>query len=606
VSALAGCYWFGRVACSDDLQPCTTAAAHRAGGEFRYWSSGPVAVAHADRWRSASAGHGTPQDFPAYDPLSRTTVVVDGVVDNIDELAGTLGVQPTLEATVRAAFQRWSAESCSRLLGDFVVVVYDESARRLTCVRDPLGQRPLFYGVSSRGIVIGSEAQQVVRHPAIRRDINEGMIAEHLADAPSTVGETHWKNVYRLPPAHALEIDSKGYSVRRYWNFDPGAQVRHANGDQYADHFLDLFTRAVECRLQTPARQPANVGVLLSGGIDSSSIAGVAQALRQASGETPIHALSATFPNRSCDESAFIDAVVEKWRLPAARADVVIPAVGELREDVNRYLDLSISPGSTADVLRRQAAAMGVDVLLTGCGGDDYFSGSPLALAAMLRRGQVIRAARAAVNPLLSDRARRVLRPMFGARPPKRPWIRPEFRTRVSLDERLAPAPVPPFPTREQRDMYRLVSGLFQIIGDEIEDRAAHATGVLQRHPFYDRRVAEFGLALPPDQRFRDGRHKIVIRRALRDFLPPAIAARADKAEFSFTYIEALESLGGAKLLGKLRSDEAGWVDGDVARNMYRHMIDLYRRASDGYIELTGPLWAIVSLEMWLEQVEAS
>jgi asparagine synthase (glutamine-hydrolysing) len=595
VSALAGCYWFDGVACSGDLQPCTTAGAHRAGSEFRYWSSGPVALAHADIWRS---------DFPSYDSLSRTAVVVDGVVDNVDELAGTLGAQPSLAVTVLAAFQRWGIQSGSRLLGDFVVVVYDESARRLTCVRDPLGQRPLFFGVSSRGIVFASEAQQVVRHAAIGREINEGMIAEHLADAPTTVRETHWKNVYRLPPAHALEIAPNGYAVRRYWNFDSGAQVRHANADEYADHFLDLFTRAVECRLQTPARQPANAGVLLSGGIDSSSVAGVAQALRKASGGPKIHAFSAKFPNRPCDESTFIDAVVERWQLPATRADVVLPAIGELREDVDRYLDLSISPGSTANLLRRRATAMGVDVLLTGCGGDDYFSGSPLGLAAMLGRGHVIRAARAAVNPLLSDRARRVLRPVFGARSPNRTWIRPEFHKRVNLDERLAPSPVPQFPAREQRDMYRVVTGLSQVIGDEIEDRAAHAAGVLQRHPFYDRRVAEFGLALPSDQRFRDGQHKIVIRRALRDLLPPVVATRLDKAEFSFTYIEALEGLGGEMLLGKLRSEDAGWVDGAVVRDMYRRMIGLYSRGSDAYIELTGPLWTVMALEQWIESVE--
>ena len=595
MSALAGCYWFDALACPGDLEPCTTAGAHRAGSEFRYWCSGPVAIAHADRWRSG---------FPSSDSLSRITIVVDGIVDNVDELAGMLGAEPTLAATTLAAFQRWGVEAGSHLLGDFVVVVYDESSRRLTCVRDPLGQRPLFYGVGARGIVFASEAQQVVRHPAIRRDINEGMIAEQLADAPSTIGETHWKNVYRLPPAHALEIVPNRHSVRRYWNFDPDAEVRYANADEYADHFRDLFTRAVECRLQTPARKPANVGVLLSGGIDSSSVASVAQALRHASGALPIHALSATFPNRPCDESPFIDTVVEKWRLLPTRADIVLPAIDELRQDVDRYLDLSISPGSTANVLRRRAAAMGVDVLLTGCGGDDYFSGSPLGLATMLSRGHVIRAARAAVSPLLSDDARRVLRPVFGARPPKRPWIRPEFQARVNLDERLELRPVPPFPTRDQRDMYRIVTGLAQVIGDELEDRAAHAHGVLQRHPFYDRRVAEFGLALPADQRFHDGRHKVVIRHALRDFLPSAVATRLDKAEFSSTYVEAFENCGGEKRLRDLRSEGAGWVDGAVVRDMYQRMIGLYSGGSDAYIELTGPLWMVMALEQWIESVE--
>jgi asparagine synthase (glutamine-hydrolysing) len=597
VSALAGCYWFDAVAHPDDLRSSTRCAAHRAGGPFQHWASGPVALAHADRSHSSVA-------FPFYDRPSRTAVIVDGHLDNLDELAAALDTPSALATTVLAAFRRWGVEACSKLLGEFVVIVYDEAERRLTCVRDPLGQRPLFYGIAERGIVFGSEAQQVVRHPGIRRDINEGMIAEHLADAPSTVGETVWRHVHRLPPAHALEITSNGYVVRRYWNFDPDACLRHANGEEYAEHFLDIFTRAVECRLRTCTGEPARVGVLLSGGIDSSSIAGVAQSVRQKSRGAPIHAFSATFPGRSCDESSFIDAVVEKWRMPATRADLALPARQDLIRTVDRYLDLAASPGTTADVLRRQASSMGMDVLLTGCGGDDYFSGSPLGWKTMIGRGQLIRATRALVSPLLSNRARRMLKPVFGARPAKRPWIRSELRQRVNLDDRLAPRGVLPFPTREQREVYRVVTGLPQIIGDEIEDRAAHAAGILQRHPFYDRRVAEFGLALPSNQRFHDGLHKVVIRHALRDFLPPLVARRADKAEFSFTYVEALETLGGAKLLATLRSEEAGWVNGDVVRDMFQRMMGLYTRADDAYIELTGPVWTVIALEMWLESVE--
>lgn len=585
MSALAGCYWNDGVARLDDLQPSTESVAHRAGGPFRFHACGPVALAHAD-------GPAPSTPFPFHDPITRTTLVVDGRFDNIGG-----------PAEVLAAFRRRGVDAFARLLGDFVVVVYDEVERRLTCVRDPLGQRPCFYGVGARGIVFGSEAQQIVRHPQIRREINEGMVAEHLADAPSTTADTLWTNVHRLPPAHALEITSSGYRVWRYWDFDPAARVRHVRADGYAEEFRDLFTRAVECRLHGRDREPGNVGVLLSGGIDSSSIAGVAQALRVKSGGPPIHAFSATFPGRPSDETSFIDAVVKKWHLPATRVELALPVREDLERDMDRYLDLALSPGVTADVLRRRAVSQGIDVLLTGCGGDDYFSGSPLGLATMLRRGRVADAARAIVSPLLSDSARRVLRPMFGARPPERPWIRPEFRARVNLDDRLRRGAVPPFPTREQRDVYRIVTGLPQIIGDEVEDRAAHAAGVSQRHPFYDRRVAEFGLALPSEQRQRDGQHKIVIRHALRDVLPPAVAARTDKAEFSFTYVEALEALGGQQLFTDLRSDAAGWVDGAVVREMHTRMIELYSHASDAYIELTGPLWTVAALEMWLDRV---
>ncbi len=110
---------------------------------------------------------------------------------------------------------------------------------------------------------------------------------------------------------------------------------------------------------------------------------------------------------------------------------------------------------------------------------------------------------------------------MFGARPIRRPWIRPAFATDTALADRLRPRPALPFPTREQRASYRSAASLAQILGDEMEDRAAHAAGIAQRHPFYDRRVAEFGLALPARSAAVVASIKIVVRRALSAYLPP-------------------------------------------------------------------------------------
>jgi hypothetical protein len=148
---------------------------------------------------------------------------------------------------------------------------------------------------------------------------------------------------------------------------------------------------------------------------------------------------------------------------------------------------------------------------------------------------------------------------------------------------------------------------LGQYLGDELEDRAAQAAGITQRHPFYDRRVAEFGLALPASQR-GDGRViKIVVRGGLAAYLPPQVASRtslADKAEFSSTSVAALEALGGREAFARLRSENAGWVDGPVIRQMYEDMIRLYTRGGDAYIALAEPLWAVAALELWLDAGE--
>jgi hypothetical protein len=91
------------------------------------------------------------------------------------------------------------------------------------------------------------------------------------------------------------------------------------------------------------------------------------------------------------------------------------------------------------------------------------------------------------------------------------------------------------------------------------------------------------------------------VRRALAHYLPPIVSSRADKAEFSATYTEALDALGGRQAFGGLRSEEAGWVDGHVIRQMYDDMIELYSRGGDAYIACIRPLWAVAALEFWLD-----
>jgi asparagine synthase (glutamine-hydrolysing) len=596
VSALAGCCWFEAPASAADLQPSLACAAHRARAPFHIWSSGPIALASAPL-------------SPHYDSLSRTTVVVDGFIDNLDEVADALGLPAKRGPcdVVRAAHARWGLDAGSRLIGDFVVIICDELNRRVTVIRDPMGQRPLFYGRCARGIVFASELQQIVRHPAIQTAVNEPMLAELLTDSPATIAETLWRDVYRLPPAHALEITGESVSVRRYWNWNPEADVRASSSAARDEQFRDVLTRAVECRV----RDTPSVGVLLSGGIDSSAVAGIAESLRRKSGRSSVHAFTLAFPGRPCDETPFSRAVIEKWALQATTHEPARPARSDFTDSVTRDLDVPPYPNSlAADALRRSAAANGVGLLLTGAGGDDFFAGTGGRLTALLRRGHLLSWSRAIVGPLLPGRAREALRPLLGARPPRRPWIRADFARRIGLEDRLRPAPSLSFPTRAQQEMHAVAASLGQILGDEMEDRAAHAAGIVQRHPFCDRRVADLGLALPESERSTPGHTKILVKRALRDYLPETVAAREDKAEFSSTYVDALAALGGETMFaprrpgrraGSMRSEEAGWVDGHAVRDMHARMLDLYRRGDEAYIAYAGPLWAVAAVELWLE-----
>lgn len=591
------------------------AAAHRAPGTPQLWHVGPVVLGSRTRRQS------DPESLVRSD--SGHAIAFDGRLDNRDDLVTALRIPNTSSdaAVVLAAYERWREDAPASLLGDFAFAIWDADVQRLFCARDVFGQRPLFYARGGNTVAVGSEPQQVLIHPDIPQTINEGIVAEHLAAAPATIDETPWLSVKRLPPAHVLLVSSAGTRVWRYWDFNPEAPIEHARAEEYAEEFAHVFEAAVRCRVRGATR---GVGIFLSGGVDSSAIAGVAARVHRGGQSAAVHAFSITYPNASCDETRYIDAVVRHAAIPSTRLEAVAPTRRHIEAEIARYRDLPAFPnGSCLDPLRRRAAA-DVDVVLTGYGGDDWFSGSrPSQIADLVSDGRVRAAAgqwwadssrpgghsraalaRAVIAPLIPRAIKPVARAIAGTPPPAFEWIRPEFAARTALRDRLRRPERAAFRTHVQREMHAITSSAIQAIGDELEDRAAAFAGIEQRQPFNDRRVAEFGFALPDAQRWADGETKIVIRRALEHDLPEEVRRRRDKAEFSSTFVEAVECLGGREFFADLHTARAGWVDAAAARLQYDRLIDLYRRGDAAYISFTGSVWAVAAVELWLRQIE--
>ena len=587
------------------------AAPHRGGAHESIWSC--TAAALGCRTRRVDPAHGG-------EPLARapdgSAIVFDGRLDNRDELrrAWSLPSDASDAAIALAAYRAAGPAGVARLLGDFAFALWDAPRRQIVGARDAFGQRPLFYGSASGIVVLASEPQQVRAHDTMPAAINEAFVAELLSGRPTTVADTVWLAVRRVPPAHIITAQGDVVRVARYWDLNPSAPAPNRRDDDYAEEFRALFREAVDCRTRDGA-----AGIFLSGGLDSSSIAAVAEQLARERGGPPLQSFSLSFPGLPPDETRFIDAVVKHWQLRAHCLPAEAPARSGIEAEIDRYQDLPQYPnGMMVDPLRRYAAA-NVDVVLTGYGGDEWLAGSPSHTADLLREGRVLSAARqiyddwrlpgrgytvaalirTAVAPLLSARMRRLLRPIAGTPRETFPWITAAFARRTALEDRLRPAPSPRFPAEVQSSVHRIVNGLQQIIGDELEDRSAAAAGLTQRHPFNDRRLAEFAFALPERQRWRGGETKVVLRRAMGDALPRIVRDRNDKAEFSSATIDAIEALGGRALFSRLAVAEAGWVEPGVVQQAYDDMRRLYTRGDEAYIHLTGVVWNVAAVELW-------
>ena len=136
-----------------------------------------------------------------------------------------------------------------------------------------------------------------------------------------------------------------------------------------------------------------------------------------------------------------------------------------------------------------------------------------------------------------------------------------------------------------------------------MEDRYISRFGLEYRHPFLDRRVIEYCLGLPPEQRRRGNYTKFVLRQAMRDQLPEKVRTRTTKAHYGNpTYFSVMEQLGGESFYDSLVIASLGWVDSHQAKKMYRHMDTHFRQNHPAHIKYLFPLWMICGVELWFRK----
>lgn len=590
---------------------------HRGPDGATVMTRGPVALGHLALETTPDA-----RQSVVGDALGGVWLVFDGRLDNRDEVAGALGVaaagaRVSDAALVLDAYSRWGEQACAQLIGDFALTLWDERRRTLLCARDPLGIRSFYYHAGSSAFLWASEPQALFAHQAVTRRPNEGFLAECLASQPTSLDETVFADIRRLPAAHALIVSPQSLRVWRYWDPEP-FERRGLTDEAYAERFREVFERAVAARLRgAPA-----VGAHLSGGLDSSSVVATAlEVIRQARVEArTLHPFSMVFPGRSFDESAAISTLERHLGLRTERIDPSPIDVRCALERTSRYGDLPDIPTGEPlfEKLLARTLAGGLRVVLTGLGGDQCLAGSPLWLADLVRSRQwaTLRRAlpgavdresvvegfvHAGVLPLVPPRWRRGLRRIFRVR--RAPaWVARDFARRVNLDDRLSQPPLAPVDGSYARaDLKRLLTSGWEAVLKEQLDRTAAWYGVEQRHPFYDRRVVELLLALPETQRQRPGRSKVVLRTAMRTRLPEAIVASETKADLGELFIEGMDQLGGARFFERSGIADAGWIDAARVRQMSRQAHQAGRASA--FAGLLFPLWMIMSVEHWFRAI---
>ncbi|MCH9697115.1 MAG: hypothetical protein K0U68_03340 [Gammaproteobacteria bacterium] len=508
------------------------------------WAQGSVGLAQGESIATESQHH----TLPGYDNLTQLAITADARLDNRATLGDTFGYNSselnklTDSQLVLRAFRRWGKDCPQHLLGDFAFVIWEPQTKLLFCARDHIGVKPFYYSLTPEQFTFASDINGILAAPGVSDNLDESYIASSLIDkffAPKD--RTFYQTISKLPPGHTLAVQPDTIKLEQYWFPERAPSVCYRTDADYEAAFLELYTRAVHDRLRT--QHP--IGVHLSGGLDSSSIAVLAARELKRCGKPSPPAFCWLPPptKKNCAELeyALIQSVCTQERL---QAHYLFPSpediVATFRKDVTR--EPTVGTLLNEEVVQQQASAQGVRVMLSGWGGDEGVSNnghgyfSELLLNGhwrQLYREGKLNSSHAwkvillgAVLPILHPKAPNVVTKLRNGKSPfaDRSFINPGFAQRVKVSRRKSYRA-----TSIRQTQLQLLENGHITFRMEAWAASGRQHNIVYRYPLLDRRVLEFALGLPAEQFRLGGIRRRLMRNALQHLLPSEVCWNVSK-----------------------------------------------------------------------------
>lgn len=549
-----------------------------------------------------------------YNSPSGTVVTWDGRLDNREELIHELGCGSTAQSTdvalAAAAYERYGVECFAKLIGDWAVSIWNPTDRSIVLAKDFVGARPLYYTVERDQITWSSILDPLVFLAAKPFLFEEEYIAGWLSFFPAA-HLTPYAGIHSVSPSTFVRLTPYCSMVQRYWDFDPGKQVRYRSDGEYEEHFRSVFARSVRRRL----RSDAPILAELSGGMDSSSIVCMAdKMIARGQAQTPRLDTLSYFDDRepNWNERAFFTKVEQQRGRAGTHIDLSSQNFFEI-EFEDEHPALSPAAGKQRELRKQLAACLlagSYRVLLSGIGGDEMTGGVPTLLPEL---ADLLATARfpALLHQLqlwALDRRKPCFHllfaiferffPSFLAGVPEhmRPaaWLKDDFakRQRTALTgypRRLRFfGPLPSF-----QENLSTLDGLRRQLNCTAP---ASNPACERRYPYLDRDLLEFLFALPPEQLVRPGQRRSLLRRSLAAIVPQEILQRKRKAFVARSPLLAVSSAR-PRLLGLTEA----YLDGRL------QIVDVGRlRDNCNRVPMLVPpvqLARLFSLVVWLEHL---
>lgn len=607
----------------DVLERMIAAIKHRGPDDRGFFFDGLCGLAHA---RLAIIDLSPAGRQPMANADGTIQVILNGEIYNFRELRRWLearGVQFRSQSDTEVIAHLYGAvgeAAFERLSGMFALALYDARKRRLYLVRDRLGKKPLYWADIGGTLVFGSELKALMAHPSFRRELDLESVNAYLLHEHVPTPRTIFKGAHKLEPASYLVWENGAHCIKEFWQ--PKFRTENIKEQEAIERLDGLLAASVRDRLITDVP----LGIFLSGGLDSSTVAYYAQ---QASGGR-MKTFSIGFEEASFDESRYARSVADHLgtdhhhtMFTAADALNLIPDVAEFTDEP--LADASIIP----TYLLSRFARKSVTVALGGDGGDELFAGYPTfiaerfagffrALPAFFREG--VFAAALGILPVsdknfsLSFRLQKFAAGFSGDdryrhlrwlgsfdRPARKKLFGPDvWRSLEQADE------------YEAADHWLAEAGEAELMNrllylymrtyllDEVlvkVDRASMRHALEVRAPFLDHHLVDFLLSLPYRLKCRGLTTKYLLKRLMKDRLPAGIAERSKKG-FGIPFARWLKrDLKGfaSDVLSESRTAAIGLFSFDYIRSIRdEHFY--------GQRDNRKELWTLIAFYLWYER----
>lgn len=610
------------------VKAMTDRMSHRGPDGEGQWSSGPVCLGHRRLSIIDLSGGGQPM----HSADGQMTVTFNGEIYNYAELKEQLtalgGQFQTSSDTevILEGYRIWGPDCLARFDGMFAFALWDNQQRRLFCARDRFGKKPFFYTVQHGRLYFASELTGIEQLRHLSLTMNPQAVMRYLAYEYVPTPHSVYTEVQSLPPSHMLLLQDGNLSISRYWDMPMPDESDRRSDNELCEELRFLLSRAVRRRMVSDVP----LGVFLSGGIDSSIVAGLMA--RQSS--TAIKTFSIGFSEASYDESRYARIVAKAFAtdhhervLSAEECADTLPGIIS-RMDVP-MADASVAPTWLLSGVTREK----VTVALGGDGADELWAGYEHyigfkvaqwynAAPSALRKGiieplaQLLPSSAGYINPRLA-----VATFLRAAHAPA--WQRvqtmltaftPDMQESI-LDSAFK-AQQPGFlapevlfaPTREHYDHWQPQNAATplarafhvyarQFMLDDIlvkVDRCSMLHSLEVRAPFLDKDAAEFAARLPVSRKLHGFKRKWLLKKAFAELLPDEILYR-NKRGFQIPVAQWLRGRM-RPLMEDLLSESTLKAQGIFNHQAVRALMDEH---ASGRADLRKPLWTLLVFQLW-------